>query len=205
MKNNTSGKISVAGVIGWGIAIIVIIGFISYISQSSPNTSSNENSQTVSDATNQPAPLKPADAQASIALKSKCADDGKNFIQNFEQSMSGGSGAKPLWFDPQFHFNSRLNTCLAYIQFNTVIVDSLQYDSSGLTSGNWNETIDNNNIVFDVYSNQAILQSDIDRAYTHVNSQKSESDTLSQYPYSQTISNSNGNDFLSQLNTLMSQ
>jgi hypothetical protein len=198
-----SGKVSAAGVIAWGIAIIVLIGFISYVSQSS-SSRTNQN-PAVSNTTNQPAPLSPADAQANVALKSKCADDGKAFIQSFEQSMSGGSGAKPLWFDPQFHFNSRLNTCLAYIQFNTVISDSLQYDASGLTSGNWNETVENNNIVFDVYSNQAILQSDIDRAYTYVNSQKSESDTLSEYPYSQTIPNSNGNDFLSQLTPLMSQ
>jgi hypothetical protein len=119
----------------------------------------------------------------NINSKSKCANDGQVFYLNFQKKI--GRLRSDNWFDPQFHFNSKLNTCLVYIQWTgspslTVVTDKL--------------------IVFDVYSNQAILQSEISNTLFDV-----QRDVLDSSPLYWNIPNSNVNTFMSQLEVLMNE
>ena len=81
-------------------------------------------------------------AQEKFELSRKCAADGEEFVRKYEET--GGSGSATIWRDPQYHFNSKLNTCLTYIGFVIQIDNptSLQY-----------------NQVIDIYSNKTLIVS----------------------------------------------
>ena len=96
-----------------GIGALILIGFFYFASTITP-------SDTNAAARSAPQSSGIQQAQdANINLKSRCAEDGRNFVENYEQTNSSQNtiGAKPLWFDPKYHFNERLNTCLVYIAY----------------------------------------------------------------------------------------
>ena len=127
-----------------------------------------------------------------INLKSKCAEDGENFAQNFRRNLGAGS----IWFDPQFHFNSRLNTCLVYIAYNYTILSQVQTRYQGMVVGIFG-------VVFDVYSNKPILQAVSDRKLSEKGEIVSEIPT--NYPPYQNVPNLDVNTFLEQLEVLMNE
>lgn len=90
---------------------------------------------------------------ANVALKAKCAEDGAKYINNFEKSLPSVG----LWGEPSYHFNQKLNTCLATIYWTHTITTSTTGD---LSSSNFSVTTDGifYAYVFDVYSNQVLLQ-----------------------------------------------
>ncbi len=189
-QNYKEGKASTVLItIGVIVGILIVIGLFSSNTPSQQADSQNNNA---------PAPV----TEASIAMKSKCATDGKAYYQDFYKQFTR---VKSIWFDPQFHFNSKLNTCLVYISWNDTSIPNNMYWSSDNKYLNSTQIVTNNNIVFDVYSNQAVLQNSTVRTYTNLDGVKDEKDVLSDYPYAQNIPNTNGTDFGNQLNVLMSQ
>lgn len=184
-----------------GIIVIALIAGAYYFGTSSKN--STESIQNTQD-TNAPVTTQeqPAKSTASVALKSKCAADGQDFYLKFYNQFTQ---VKSVWADPQFHFNSRLNTCLVYIWWNDTSIPVTSYWTSDNKYLNSTQVVTNNNIVFDVYSNQAILQNSTTKTYTNENGVKDEKDVLSDYPYAQNIPNSNATTFSNQLNVLMSE
>lgn len=197
-KKSTEGKISTVGIIAWSVAVIIIIGFIYYASQAPNSGSSNESAQTISNSVSNQNPARPADAATNVALKSKCSEDGRTFYKEYYNQFTQ---VKSVWFDPQFHFNSKLNTCLVYIQWNDTSVPTT-FRNNMLE---YTQIITNNNIVYDVYSNEAILQNETVRTNNGSDGKVQETDTLSTYPYAQNIPNSSITDFNYQLHILMSQ
>ena len=178
-----------------GIVALILIGFFYFASTSSP---SDTNAATRS------APQSSGNVQqaqdANINLKSRCADDGRNFAENYEQTNSSQNaiGAKPLWFDPQYHFNARLNTCLVHIAYtqNTKTITAQDLFSSDFT-----DEVMFANVVFDIYSNQAILQSLNHR----VGAQGKITDTPYKDGIYRQIPNLDENTFRNQLSVLMSE
>ena len=48
-------------------------------------------------------------------VSQKCGEAGRNFFRDYQsQNTVATSTHQYLWLDPEFHFNSRLNTCLVY-------------------------------------------------------------------------------------------
>ena len=185
-QNDKEGKIN-----GIAVTICIIVGILIIVGLSSSGTSSQQSDNQNSSA---PAPV----TEASIAIKSKCATDGKAYYQDFYKQFTQ---VKSVWFDPQFHFNSKLNTCLVFISWN----DTSMPITWGNDVGSYTQIVTSNGVVFDVHSNQAILQDSTVKTHVSVNGKIQETDTLSDYPYSQNIPNSDIADFDNQLNALMSQ
>ena len=184
------------------ISIIGLLGFIGLIIFGLNNDATVVNRPVTPIQSTQPVAttrqVVPAPKNIDVNLKSKCATDGQAFYLSFYKQFTQ---VKSIWFDPEFHFNSRLNTCLVYIQWNDNSIPDI-YKNDMM---DFHIVVMNNNIVFDVYSNQAILQSDIIRTSDSTNGKVQETDTLNEYPYAQNIPNSNGNTFGSQLKVLMNE
>jgi hypothetical protein len=135
---------------------------------------------------------------ADINLMSKCANDGQVFYLNFQKEI--GHSYAEIWFDPQFHFNSKLNTCLVYIQWNDTPVPTT-YKENGV---DYTQVVTNFNVVKDIYSNKAILQEVTVRTYNSLNGKVQETDAFDN-PLYQDIPNSDAVPFRSQLKILMDQ
>jgi len=133
----------------------------------------------------------------SIDLKSKCATDGDVFVQKYQQTqnITNGSNYKLVWSDPQYHYNAKMNTCLAAIFYVQEV------NESGLGTSNYTINLIAYSLVFDVYSNQAVLQSINNR----VNKSTGNTDTLAEYPSYQNIPNLDENTYNDQLKVLMSE
>ena len=177
-----------------GIGALILIGFFYFASTITP-------SDTNAAARSAPQSSGIQQAQdANINLKSRCAEDGRNFAENYEQTNSSQNaiGAKPLWFDPKYHFNARLNTCLVYIAYTQNIKKITAQD---LFSSDFTNEVMFANVVFDIYSNQAILQSLNHR----VGAQGKITDTPYKDGIYRQIPNLDENTFRNQLNVLMSE
>ncbi|MGD0576868.1 MAG: hypothetical protein ABSA74_02225 [Candidatus Staskawiczbacteria bacterium] len=176
------------------IAIVVIIAIAGSSNQS--NSNQPQNNQTVG-TTTQPS----IDPTQLVALKSQCATDGAKYIDNFEKNFS----AHALWGTPSYHFNQKLNTCLATVNWLQTISET--------NNGEWtspdNFTINEDDIfygyVFDVYSNQVLLQREAE-IVTVTKSKVSTtlSDTLVNPPL-YPVPNLDANSFKQQYQTLFSE
>jgi hypothetical protein len=193
--------------IGIGVVVILVGGIAYFAGQSSKDATqaANTTQAEVTTTDTQPALVqqptaKPVAKQADVNLKSKCSTDGRAFVQNFElqNNAYNASGQKPVWFDPQFHFDSKLNSCLAYISYNQ---GTKKIDLNAMMSPNYTDELINWNVVFDIYSNQAVLQSVSDRTATNGKI----TDTPTAYPPYQNIPNLSGTAFSAQLQVLMSE
>lgn len=185
------------------IGVIAIILIVIFFEMNSPNAGNSEQannipvtSDTSGVSTQQSTP------NVDVNLKSKCATDGKAYYQDFYKQFTQ---VKSVWGDPQFHFDSKLNTCLVYIWWNDTSIPDNTYWTADNKYLNSTQIITNNNIVFDVYSNQAVLQNSTTKTYTSVDGVKDEKDVLSDYPYSQDVPNSDVNTFSNQLKILMNE
>ena len=81
-------------------------------------------------------------------LSERCSNAGKLFFQDFvRQTNSIGRSVKSdyLWDDPEYHYNSRLNTCLIHIRY-------VEGDKYGISiTYHYNQVID-------IFSNKTILR-----------------------------------------------
>lgn len=186
MKNFQKGGIGI-----WGtIIVLIIIGFAIYgvamfYKSNSANNPSNNSAQSQS----------PQIQTATIEQKSKCAEDGKAFIDNYETTNNYAvGGLRPVWGDPQYHYNSRLNTCLAYIWYVRG-----KGSPSNIGDPMYTTVYD---FVFDVYSNQPILQTVNDRVVPFGGERV---DTVSKYPLYNNVPNLDGATFSKQFKVLMSE
>jgi hypothetical protein len=206
--NENQAKSVAPVVIATIIATLVVVGIIWLIicSSSSPSTqqqgaaSNNEvNPSAQTQPTAQAAPQQPAQPQNAndvnlVALKSACATDGANYFKNYQ--LENGSPSV-VWQTPEYHYDTKLNTCLVYIGWDDVIYQS-PFD---INSPNFTEDLIVYNFVFDVYSNQAMLQNVVSRKST--NGQNT--DTLSSSPNYTNIANVDWTTFNQQMQALMSE
>jgi len=185
------------------IAVIAVIGIGAY----ALGQGSNSSTQSVSDTTSQNSlPQQQVVTQApkvDLNLKSKCATDGKNFIQNYEQSnnTANAGGHRPVWGNPEYHYNTKLNTCLAFITYSQEISE---YTTGSMTSTDFSMTIYSTlyAFIFDVYSNQVMLQGVMDRTTPW---KGDNIDTLSKYSLYPNIPNLNVSDFNKQSAILLAE
>jgi hypothetical protein len=140
--------------------VIVIIGIIVIFAIAGSSNQSNNNQVQNNQTSAQPA----VDPTQLANLKSKCASDGEAYYKKY-QLMMGNS--KMTWFDPSYHYNLKMNTCLVYIGWVTETGDNglMNYDNTLNTNYAVYATV--YNFVFDVYQNQTLLQSISDRTTTN--------------------------------------
>lgn len=187
-----------------GIVVIALVAGAYYFGTSSKNSiESTQNTQdTTTSLITQEQPTK-ATEKADIASKSKCAADGKVFIQNYEQSNNYTSalGYRTVWGDTQYHFDTKLNTCLAYIWY---VQEVNETHTGSIGSSDYTITIHSlvYNFVFDIYSNQAVLQSVNNRTTPWKGANV---DTLVSSPNYQNVPNLEESVFFSQLKVLMNE
>lgn len=182
------------------IVVVFILILIGIFSPKTPDELNNlpATNNTTNNITQQPQVTPTVD----INLKSKCATDGKNFVNNYEISNNQAIGNyRPVWGDPQYHFDSKSNTCLVYIWYTREINE---VSTGDMFSSDYSQTIYSNvyNFVFDIYSNQVVLQSVMDRKTPWKGSNV---DTVSNYPSYQDIPNLDSNAFFGQLKVLMNE
>src|SRR3989339_159656 len=93
----------------------------------------------------------------NVTPKTKCIEDGQVFVQNFRETndVPNSLGYKPVWQGPQFHYNTRMDTCLVYISFYQQKTKVTPSEAS--SSDQTNETV-NWSIIFDIYSKKAVMQ-----------------------------------------------
>ncbi len=138
-----------------------------------------------------------------VNLKSKCSQDGDTYFQNFKSEyfkLGGISGETGSYFGPEYHYNTKLGTCLFYISY---VHDFSRYASDFSSSF---DTYYVMRVVMDIYSNKALLQSftSSTRSYD-VNSkieQKSEEKLENAYFDGPNLTTA---DFFSQKNILFNQ
>lgn len=96
---------------------------------------------------------------ATLPEKSQCASDGAAYVQKYEISTDEEStpSDKYIWYSPTYSFNTKLNTCLAYVGYAD------QVFSSGDLTADYDASLIIYNYVFDVYSNKTVLYSAISR------------------------------------------
>jgi len=186
------------------IIVVVIVWIISAVSDS--NSSSSTQQQGASSETSQSAQTvqSPAQPQSTnevnlVALKSKCATDGSAFVRNYEveNNTVNSSGYRPVWQTPEYHYNTRLNTCIVYVGYFQVTYQS----PLDLSSPNSTEDLMGYNFAIDIYSNQAVLQNVFDRVDTNGEN----TDTLSPYPNYSDIENMNWATFNQKMQVLMNE
>lgn len=73
-------------------------------------------------------------------LAERCSVAGKKYFEEFAAGWNN-SDSHFMWSEPEYHYNSRLNTCLVHIRF-----------VRGMEDGSWHY-----NQTMDVFSNKAIL------------------------------------------------
>jgi len=132
------------------IVLVLAIG-VAFISTLNGGTlySKPENSvtQNTSTPTQQIAAIQPQ--TASIENQKQCATDGENFFNQWLKTNvpHNDKTNSYSYVNPEYHFSTKLNTCLAYVGY--IGVNSyLNSDSSHF------------NIIFNVYSNSPVLESD---------------------------------------------
>jgi len=110
----------------------------------------------------------------TLSEKSKCSEDGSIFVSKYEQSnnMANSSGARPVWASPEYAFDPKTNTCLAYIGYTQETSQSGDYINEFTI---YTEVY---NLIFDIYSNKVLAQGDYDRVTKNSNN----TDTLTQFP-----------------------
>jgi hypothetical protein len=183
------------------VVIVAITGGAYFIGRSSSNSTQSINTPQIPIQTpvqtNQTQPSVAQTKNTDVNLKSKCANDGQTFYTNFQKEIG-----KPelVWWDPQFHFDAVLNTCLMYIQWNDASIPVVY--TNGL---DYIQTIMNNNVVFDIYSNQAILQNEITRKSVNTNGEVQTTSVLNSSPLYQNIPNSDVDTFIAKRKVLMSE
>lgn len=79
-----------------------------------------------------------------LEMAEKCNKAGKTYFQEFTRSTIT-PGTRYLWDDPEYHYNSRLNACIAHIRY----LESDKYDSGG--SRHYNQVVD-------IFANKIILR-----------------------------------------------
>lgn len=182
------------------IAIVILSGVILVLllimgssEDDNPSMATTTNSNTINELTEETHSIAPS---VDLSTKSKCASDGVSYLDSYAEGHK--TEDSETWFPAEYHYNSSLDSCLAYISYNTVLLT----DSPVYPEGS-EELIENSNVVMDIYENKALLQSDTDRTYTTINGQETESDELDKYPEYQYISNINAQNFNVQLKDLM--
>ena len=147
----------------------------------------------------QAAPQQPTQPQNAndvdlVALKSACATGGANYLKIYQQENGSPS---LVWQTPEYHYDTRLHTCLVYIGY----VDVLYQSPISTPPANWTEGVLVYNFIFDIYSNQVVLQNVVNR--TSTNGQNA--DTLSSSPIYTNIANLDWATFNQQVQVLMSE
>ena len=104
-------------------------------------------------------------SEPTVALVNKCMEDGNKFALDYKQANTFEGNT---WYDPQYHFSTKLNTCLTYV-FYTVYFPT-------------DQTIQSYKTIYDVYSNKALLQSVIIKTYVSAGGKQQETDTVVKYP-----------------------
>ena len=84
--------------------------------------------------------------EKKLELAEKCSKAGKEF---FDQYTKNNYDPQNRWDEPEYHYNSRLNTCLIHIRFIT-LTDKTAY------------TFQYNQVI-DIFSNKPILYGWFDR------------------------------------------
>jgi hypothetical protein len=82
-------------------------------------------------------------------LSERCSKAGKLYFEDFakQTNISGlAYKSKYLWDDPEYHYNSRMNTCLIHIRY----IETFPEHGSGISS--------HYNQVVDIFSNKTILR-----------------------------------------------
>lgn len=184
------------------IVIIVIVIIVGMATQDSGEDASSVIGVSTLSTSLPPKPqISPSE---QLSLEQKCSEDGKDFVSAYETENGSGT-VQTIWFDPEYHFDTRLNTCLADIAFNEVFYQAPFSELT--TNGATEQVIQNNNEVYDIYANRAVLQSDVTRTYVYNNTsdKQDETDTLAQYPMSQDTQNLTNADFSTQLKYFMSE
>jgi hypothetical protein len=190
------------------IATLIVVGIVWLVFSSGSSPSAQEQSVASNNGTNpsvqtqspaQAAPQQPAQPQNAndvdlVALKSACATGGANYFKNYQQEFGSPS---VVWQTPEYHYDTKLNTCLVYIGWDYVTYQS----PLDINSPNFTVDLIVYNFVFDVYSNQAMLQNVVSR--TSTNGQNT--DTLSSSPNYTNIANVDWATFNQQMQVLMSE
>ena len=137
--------------------------------------------------------------EQSLTLSQKCSRDGQAWFQNWQQKKDPDR-IFTSWTS-EYHYDTKLNTCLVYVRD---IQNVNQNFTGSITSPGYPITINSlvYNFVFDIYSNQAVLQS-VNNRTTAWNGQ--DIDTLGEYPSYPNISNLDETTFNKQLQVLMNE
>jgi hypothetical protein len=187
-----------SSIIGWVIGGIFVVGIIASLlsnnkSDTNPTaTTSQQSAPTVTTVT----------PEQNLDLQSKCATDGKSFVNTYELSnnSANGSGYRPVWGDAEYHYDTQNSTCLAYIWYTQKNYD---VPVGNLGDANYSDNIYSSiySFVFNIYSNKAVLQSVDDRTTTWG---AGNTDTVSKYSIYQDIPNLDEATFNAQVKVLMS-
>lgn len=105
-----------------------------------------------------PAAEKELSAEKKFALAKECAVAGKKYYDEYvrsrERDIPTTNGGLPVWAyqwgNQEYHYNSRLNTCLVYIPLE-------MWD----TDAKWKQS---NEFVYDVFSNKMLLNRMLDKS-----------------------------------------
>jgi hypothetical protein len=141
---------------GVAIVLLILVGLRDESQPPAPTVSSSTSPILTAKA----APNNPVANSASIlGEKSKCATDGAAYVRSYEiNNNKSNSYGSPLWYDPEYHYSAKLDTCLAYVGYGQ---EYSQY--TDIWTQNMKTYLFIENYVFDVYSNKVILYSVINR------------------------------------------
>jgi hypothetical protein len=82
-----------------------------------------------------------------LELAEKCNTAGKSYFKEFQVS-SNIPGTNYMWDEPEYHYNKRLNACLAHIRY--IEIATPPFDDNSFSS-QYNQTVD-------VFANKTILR-----------------------------------------------
>ena len=203
MENKEDSKLSATTIFWTAVLIIVLIILFSSgkNNDGSNNLTTTTEEQTQTNSQQNSYQLKQKQiVPVSIETKSKCADDGRAFAQNYQSKNNAvnAGGYRPVWFDPQYHYDSRLNTCIVYVGYAQ---EDSETDNFNSNPPHFTAYLTVVGLVFDIYSNEVLLQTILNR----VSVDGQNTDTPSDFPFYNDVQNLNGNAFKTQLQTLMSE
>jgi hypothetical protein len=188
-----------------GSILLVIVVVFAY----SAGQNSNNQTQSVNNPAEQSMlPMKQTTSSNTstsdlVNLKNKCAKDGSAYMDNYVRTnnLANPGGYRPIWGNPEYHYDTKINTCLVFISYSQEVSE---YSTGSIATNDFSNTIYTGvyAFVFDVYSNQAMLQGVVDRTTQW---KGDNIDTLSKYPPYPNIPNLNGSDFNKELAILMSE
>ena len=81
-------------------------------------------------------------------LSERCSTAGRSYFENFSRETNAfafSTKTRYTWDEPEYHYNSRLNTCLIHIRY----IEFDKYDSA--ISHHYNQVVD-------IFSNKTILR-----------------------------------------------